>query len=53
MKLDWIVNPEERHRTRQNIDHRGVFTQAIVKDADVDSKDYVAVLNIVIKSYES
>ena len=25
MKLDWIANPATRHRTRQTIDHLGVF----------------------------
>jgi len=53
MKLDWIANPEERHRTRQNIDYKGVFTQALVDETILELDDDIAELNIQIKSYES
>ena len=51
MKLDYITNPETRQRTRQSIDHMGVFTQALVEKSDTFGEE--AQLEVVVKSYAS
>ena len=48
MKLNWIENPETRHRTRHSIDHKGIFTMAYA-ESDVFAED--ATLHVSIKSF--
>jgi hypothetical protein len=49
MKLNWIENPETRHRTRHSIDHNGIFTLAYA-ESDVFAED--ATLHVSIKSFQ-
>ena len=51
MKLDWIADKELRLRTRQRIDHNGVFTQAQIVSSDTFGGDAVIKLNI--KTYKT